>query len=102
MGTTKTIPVSAEIHRLIRHVAINYDVKIQEAAARIILAGLQALELEVPPPKISEKDPFWKYTEKELIAQEKSEKLAAEKLALKKIKASTAKAKGKIKPTTDM
>ncbi|PKL76046.1 MAG: hypothetical protein CVV27_12285 [Candidatus Melainabacteria bacterium HGW-Melainabacteria-1] len=59
MATTKTIPVSPEIHRLIRHVAANYDVKIQEAAARIILAGAKALELEVPPAQMTDNDPFW-------------------------------------------
>lgn len=63
MTTSKTIPVSPEIHRLIRHVAINYDVKIQEAAARIILAGAKALQLDLPKSKVTLDDPFWRVAE---------------------------------------
>jgi len=63
MTTSKTIPVSPEIHRLIRHVAINYDVKIQEAAARIILAGAKALQLDLPKTKVTLDDPFWRVAE---------------------------------------
>ena len=63
MSTSKTIPVSPEIHRLIRHVAINYDVKIQEAAARIILAGAKALQLDLPKSKVTLDDPFWRVAE---------------------------------------
>ena len=63
MARSKTIPVSPEIHRLIRRVAADYDVTIQDAAGRMILAGAKALEIEMPARKPSEDDPFWQLAE---------------------------------------
>lgn len=60
----KTIPVSLEIHKLIKTVSVQYDVTIQEAAARIIAAGAEALQLDFPSSPPSKDEPFWQWATK--------------------------------------
>ena len=61
--SVKTVPISPDIHKLLKFAALNYGVSIQDAATRMILAGAKTLNIAVPETKVSKDDAFWQFAQ---------------------------------------
>lgn len=93
--TTKTVPIAPEVHKLLKFAALNYGVSIQDAAARMILAGAKSLNIEMPESKVSSVDAFWQVSmlAAEDLERHKTNNIKSIEAAVKEVRAERANKK---------
>ena len=94
---TKTIPVSEDVHKLLKFASLNYGVTIQEAANKLVMEGAKVMELQMPKLKSSKAEQFWALAEpiSENLVENKTNSMDAINSAIQEVRSERATKKKK-------